>query len=459
MNVRDKRRVFLALEQLEQRWLPSTNHFVNGVLSISAPLGSLTLTQTASNTFTVVDSGAGASSPSYSGVSNILIDSGNGTHNTTINLGSGGVAFTYAGSLTINQHNGNDAVTINGTDPINVGGTGSILGNTTILTGTGNDTVALGPTNTNNLTFGGNLTLVNSSGVESVSLAGNENIVVGGNLTVTSAATIVQGGGLLNVGGTATFQDGALASGTSLLLQPGFSAKNLYVTGGQGADSVNLTAIGVNGTTAISLGQGNDTTQITGNTFNGSFSYTSGADADSVLVYGTAFNGTTRFNLGGGNDTLNLGNTPTTTSFVNGNLSITHGSGNASITVGAEITVSGNLSIQQGNGNDTIAVVNSPFGTFSLSTGNGNDSVTLGSALNWRQQWELDHQLQFRDWFQYVEPGERQRQHRRSLWLPQQPGEPTQQHAQPEQLGPAAVLSELLRGPNSKASGAASARR
>ncbi len=56
MNLRSKRRGFLALETLEDRWLPSTNVFANRVLAISRPLGNLTLTQKAPNTFTVADS-------------------------------------------------------------------------------------------------------------------------------------------------------------------------------------------------------------------------------------------------------------------------------------------------------------------------------------------------------------------------------------------------------------------
>jgi len=185
MNLRDKRRVFLNLEQLEDRSVPATIAFVNGTLSITNPTnapGNLTLTQTANSTFSV-NLGTGYSSPTFSRVSNILIDSGNGIHNTTIALGG----LTYTGNLFINQHNGSDSVGINN---------GSILGNTTIHTGTGNDSVLLG--NTGNDTFGGNVMLVNSSGNISIttgsdSVTFDSNLSIynlgNGNVSVTLAAT------------------------------------------------------------------------------------------------------------------------------------------------------------------------------------------------------------------------------------------------------------------------------
>jgi hypothetical protein len=373
-----KRRALLALEELETRWVPATLHFVNGTLSITnlvstgAPGLQIIQSPATANTFTVTD-GAGASSLTFTGVSNILVDAGNAQRDVTFE--SSGKFYT--GNLTINAHNGNDSITLNNTSTT----TGGIQGNTLIITGTGTDTVAIGPNTSNNLNFGGNLTLANALGVVSVSLAGNENTTVGGNLTITSAATVAQGGGVLTVLGSTSIQDAALPS-SKILLGAVFNTRNLYIAGGQGADSVTVLIAAVNGTTAISLGQGNDTCQIEGSLFNGPFRFTSGAGSDSVLVFGDAINGATSFNLGGGNDTLNLGTVGVFD--VNGDLSIQEGSGNDSIAVGAGATLFGNLTMSLGNGNDTV-VVNAPAaptGLFSLNAGNGNSSISLapGSA-------------------------------------------------------------------------------
>jgi len=367
MNLRDKRRVFLALEQLEDRWVPATISFYNGILSVTAPIGNLTLTQTSNNTFQIVDSG-GHSSPSYGPVSSILIDSGNGTHNTTIALGGN----IYTGNLVINQHNGADSVGINN---------GSVLGNTLIATGTGNDTVALA--GTASVTFGGNVTLVNSSGIASVNL-GATAVKIGGSLGITGAATVTQGASSVTVGGAFTIQDFPLTGSSTVTLGgASLTAKSLSITGGQGADSVSITnaTIGTSGfgSTQINLGQGNDTLNITGtNTFNGPFNFTSGVGSDSVNLGSASItiNGNASINTGQGNDTVTLGGP------VFGNLSLTNGSGNDSITVSGQVY--GNLFVSQGNGNDTITVSNapltSPFGTFYLNAGNGNDSITLGGA-------------------------------------------------------------------------------
>jgi hypothetical protein len=297
------RRVRLALEQLEERLVPSTNQFANGVLSLTAPLGDLTVTQTANNTFQVADS-LSSSSPTFSAVSNILIDSGDGTHNFALALGGN----IYNGNLVINLHNGSDSVMINN---------GSMRGNTTIATRTGNDTVCLG--NTGNLSVGGSMQLTNSSGAASLALAGGGNVSIAGKLSVTAVATVTQGAYSLTVGGPTTFQDAPLWGSSSVKLGgAAFVTAGLSIVGGPVADSVSLSSTTVNGPTAITLGAGQDTFNVTGtNTFNGNFSFVSGPGSDWVyLSAGTTINGSASLSTGTGP----LGDTLTIAATVNGPL-------------------------------------------------------------------------------------------------------------------------------------------
>jgi hypothetical protein len=313
MNLRKKRRVILALEPLEDRWLPSTNEFLNGTLSISRPLGNLTLTQTAQNTFTVADSGSSAGHTTFADVADIVISSGSGNHNTTIALGG----LVYDGSLVINELQGessvdHDSVSINN---------GVIQGQTTIDTGTGNNTVDLA--STASVAFNGDLQLVDTPGVLSVSLAATP-MRVGGSLSIIEAATIAQGASSLTVGGSTSIQNNILTGNSSITLGgSAFSTGSLHITGSPNANLLTLTntTVGTSGpgATSIALGNGNASFTTTGtNTFNGSFSYSEGAGTDSVSISaGSTFNASASFNMGSGNDTLGMAGT------VHGQLTIT----------------------------------------------------------------------------------------------------------------------------------------
>src|SRR5690242_1956483 len=111
--MRQKNRVPLYLEALEDRWVPATVRFINGTLFISNPLvtggsASLTVTQTANNTFQVKD---GATTlGTYAGVGNINITGSNAKDNVTVNLAT----FVYGGNLFVNTGNGNDTVVLTG---------------------------------------------------------------------------------------------------------------------------------------------------------------------------------------------------------------------------------------------------------------------------------------------------------------------------------------------------------
>src|SRR5689334_18869983 len=110
--MKSKRRARLAVEQLEQRWVPASVRFISGGLYISPSTGepalNLTVTQTAPNTFSVKD---GASSlGTYAGVGSLNITGANGADTITVNLNGN----TFTGSLLASTGNGNDSVTVQG---------------------------------------------------------------------------------------------------------------------------------------------------------------------------------------------------------------------------------------------------------------------------------------------------------------------------------------------------------
>ena len=76
------------LEVLEDRWVPATISYYNGLLSITGQTNLLAITQTATpNTFTVKD-GTTGSTTTYSDVSNILASTpNNGGSTVNVNLG------------------------------------------------------------------------------------------------------------------------------------------------------------------------------------------------------------------------------------------------------------------------------------------------------------------------------------------------------------------------------------
>jgi len=381
-----KRRAFLALEELESRWVPATIHFGNGTLSITnlvstgapGPTTTLTILQSAAtaNTFSVFD-GTGASTFTFAGVSNVLVDTGNGRHNVTFDS-NGSV---YTGNLTINAHNGNDLILV-----VNSAGSGGILGSTTVLTSTGNDTIAIGNFGGTAMTFGGNVVGVNGSLTQIGNLVKVGTTSILGSLSITDAQQILLTEDLAQVRGGTSLQDGGIGASTIHISGPTTFGKFLNITGGATSSApLNLagfSGITVNGSTNITQGTGNDTFSIANaSTFNGNFNYTElGSGSDSVsIVTGQTFDGNASFNLGNGTDTFTMAGT---TSTINGNLSIQAGNGNDSITTGA--AVFGNLFMQLGNGNDTVAVNSTAAlgGLFSLNAGNGNSSVSLtpGSA-------------------------------------------------------------------------------
>ncbi len=398
MNLRDKRRVFLAVEQLEDRWVPARIAYANGVLAItnltSVTPAALTIQQSATtpNTFSVTD-GTGTSTFTFSGVSTIVVDAGNAAHTVLMNT-NGSI---YTGNFVLNAHNGNDSISIT-----NSTGTGGILGNTTVVTGTGNDSVTIGGAGTS-MTFGGNITLANSSGTESVTIGGTAGTTtVLGQLSITDARNILLNANLVRVGGGVAIQDAGIGN-SSITLTAGAGAgtridRFLIISGGSAADSTTINGgiLTVNGNTIITMGQGNDTFTLSAtSTFNGNFLFNSGAGNDLVNVTPnggttTTFNGNVSFNLGSnGSDSLTLD----TATVINGSLGVIVGNGNDSLQLGS--TVFGNVALLLGNGNDTVnlspTVGNAPTGVVSIFAGNGSSSITLGTngAAAFQGAWNV----------------------------------------------------------------------
>src|SRR5262245_1117615 len=94
----------LAVEWLEDRWVPASVSYSAGVLSITTAFAeNVTITQTANNTFTVSPFTGGKPGP-YVGVNTINVTGSNGADSITIDLGSD--TLTYQGKIIVNAGNG-----------------------------------------------------------------------------------------------------------------------------------------------------------------------------------------------------------------------------------------------------------------------------------------------------------------------------------------------------------------
>lgn len=443
-----KRPHALAIETLEDRWVPATIHYVNGLLSItnitSVAPAALTVVQNSPNGFTVQD-GAGSSS-SFAGVSNIVIDMGNAKHNLNFDVNG----LTYTGNLTANSHNGSDSINVTNSSAT----AGGIQGNTILATGTGVDTVNLNfgddtvGGSTHAFLFGGNITVVNSNYnvlAPAAGAPGTEAFPSLFNFGNTSATTTV--GGSLNItgmssikvcpvtiGGTAqpdlikgglNIQDSMLSVGANVRIQesPGPVAtatlltinKGVNVNTGSGGDQINVESVVVNGNTnvnsgsnpvspaasdQISFGQVSIEAQNTTVVFNGNVtaSHQGGGTANVRFagapvsgIPATVVNGYVDVNLGGGNNSLQTDISPAPNTapgfIVNGNVLVNGGDGNNFINFAPGI--SGNITINLGNGNNTFNLLYAPTGTINWHSGNGNNGVNLLSNLS-GQTWNVN---------------------------------------------------------------------
>jgi hypothetical protein len=404
--------VRLAVEALEERWVPATISYNGSTLTISNPTvvsGStnLQVSQQASGLFQVTDNGRnnGLYNPS-----NIVIYGSNAPNRITGTLNDSAGHGVLRGSLSITGGNGNDTISVDGTV-----GTESILGGLSADGSNGNDDVAVGTViglqvrGTTQLSGGlGNDTVQLGGGASTTRFAGNLNLHSFQHMPLSTLGTnYTLGAGLRideqlnpNTSSTKPFAlNVTLPSGATV---PGA----LQVFGGIFNGTVSLRN-GTIGSLVTNLGQGNDSVNLTNETVNGNAALTFGPGDSSVTINGgTVINaarrsgGSLALNMGDGGNTYNLG-----PFIVYGNVTI---STPANATTGQNITFAGtvnpstvggtdgNLSVNLGNGNNTFTFAGSlPFaGVFSYDapppgghvTSTGNDTVVIdlhaGQLLN-----------------------------------------------------------------------------
>jgi hypothetical protein len=373
MNQREKRRALLALEQLENRWVPASVTFFNGNLVIGPSSGelamNLTVTQTGvANTFSVTDNGKTLGT--YTAVGNIFVTGTNGSDSVTLNLGT----TAYSGNFTANTGNGDDTV-----DVESGGAAGAILGNTLISQGLGNDQVFLNFLSSSSARFGGNITVVGTGAGNKVVIFGNgaAATTVGSNLTITGDSTVILPGGPIPnvIQGSLAVNDGVLGIPVKVVVAGVTINKNLTISTGQGNSTVSLGMDTVGGNAAITMGAGNDLVNVDDNVIGGNLSISATTGNDTIALNGPqTIGGNLSIGLGNGTDTIGIDSTTT----VGGDMHITLGNGNDGILDDA--TVNGNAFFSIGAGNDTVTIGNAPAGILSWSSGNGNDSVTLGDG-------------------------------------------------------------------------------
>ncbi len=361
--MRVKHRVRPLLETLEDRWVPATVRLTGSTLLVSSQNGPLTVTQTALNQFNVHDNATPGTS--YSNIASIVITGSNLSDSITLNFGT----FQYTGSLTLNTGNGNDVVTITGTGA-------AVQGNTTILTGLGNDTVNLNSTGAASFRFGGSVTIdATANGTKTLNF-GNATSpsTIGGSLTVLGFNTVnlgVSGASVPNVfGGSVTVQDGSLVIPVTVLGADGDSFNsNVTVNTGSNADVVRLRAVTVAGNTSINLG--NDTSPLQDFAYLGQFTlFPLSSQVPAVFA---------------------------------GSVSISQGTGMASVRVATALDIGGdfNLSLGEGNNNlvgDSIQPGFNISGSENITCGNGDNNLGLNCACGRQHQHQAGQQRRPRRW-------------------------------------------------------------
>ena len=398
--MRAKQRTLLSLEQLEERRTPATVQFVAGTLNVSPSPGepalTLLLQQTKANTFQVTDNGK--NDGTYGPVSNVNVTGGPGADSITFDVDG----LTYTGNLTINTGNGPSGITFDTVNITNSSGTaGRIGGNVSILTGTGTPLVNVGVAG--QLSIGGSVQISNPLAGGTL-LTGNSGAITqfGGNLNVSGFSNVELGDGEADtVGGSLTITNPNTT--VPVFVQIGDNMivnKNLSISEGNGADSIAIGQITVNGSTNVNVGSGADLIGVgietslggTSATFNGPVSVTAGSGNDLVATGPfVTINGNVTVNVGSGTDSIQLSPNPAvlgSSVSIFGNVNVTAGSGSDSVLVDAAL--SGNLSMNLGNGNDTVSVTTAPSGTFYLNAGNGASSVTLGTPAANSGSWFIN---------------------------------------------------------------------
>jgi hypothetical protein len=384
-NARSRRPVRLALEPLEDRWVPATVRFSGSTLMISNPTivgGSTSLTVTeGANGFTVMDQGK--SNGTYK-ASTILITGSNAPNSIAVLLNGTGLS----GNLSITGGNGNDTISVRGSTAND-----KISGSLTIAGGNRNCSFAVGDT-ANGLIVGGATQLYGGLGTDTVTL-GNATTPAKflGNLGLHAIAHAQLTATLSTLGTNYTLGSGLrideqlspTSSGTkSDFVNVTFNSAAQSVPGalqivdGFGSSTVAL-SLGTIGSLLTNLGQGSNSVSLgdgaNPETVKGSASLTFGTGDNTVTINGgTVINslatagGSLALNMGDGINVYNLSGSGGFT--VNGNMSITTP---ATATHGQVITFGGTVNSILGGGVD---------GNLTVNLGNGNNNFTFQGTIS-----------------------------------------------------------------------------
>ena len=401
-----KRPIRPMLEQLEDRFVPASIYYTDGILLVSNPLvqngmRSLTLTQTNNNQFQIQDGSVNLGT--YVAYTDIYIAGTGSADALTVNLGS----FTYSGSLLINAGNGNDTVSVtgaggmmegnltaihgNGNEAVNLNsstgaGALTVRGTTTIVTEAGNTTVSMGNANGSSQFLGA----VNITGADSVqfgaagygtasdSYSSNVNISLG--INYGRSLTFVQQDALT---GTTPDGDASITIGG-----------NLQITGGYQNNTVALGALTVAGNLQVNLGNanGNNYFEIADpdsgvTTVEGSLYYSGNNVQNVVSLENGVMQTNVNIQLGNGADSIAMEQpNPLTPASIGGSLFINKGNGSLDMQgpngLPIETPINGNFQLQAQN-----ADLNIPFdelgtvgGQINIRAGNGNDSISFTTA-------------------------------------------------------------------------------
>lgn len=249
----------------------------------------------------------------------------------------------FNSNLSFNMGNSNDVVNLVGANPI--------LGNVMIMGGRGNDTAVFSGA------AYGNVLLQDMLGTADTAVfGGGQGTQFLGNITTLGANIVV-------------FGANTTVNGRTTVLNINESSTSVAV------DSVTTT---FGGDVQIRTGSGNDTVVATGIYLGNLTVDVGGAILSNTVVLTGAVNGNASISGGTGADIFTVALTPGNA--VAGNLSLNAGDGDNSLNLAAG-DVSGNLSVQVGNGNNTY----SPFGmnvagSAQFHLGNGNNTLAFASG-------------------------------------------------------------------------------
>lgn len=401
----------LSVERLEVRDCPAlTLRLLPGSLNIlGTPTGTLTVLETAANTFQVQD---GATTiATFANVSNINIRlprrptdiditlNGNDlTGNLLMDLGFGDTSGppstinihggTVRGFVTMLIGSGNETYNLGtalggGIDALTVRGDVNAVAKTSAGIGLGNprDTLILDQGSTI-------LRDLRTTSVDSVLLV--DTTTVGRNLVINNALehTIPD----INLFGANIGQDVSVVGPTT-----GMTVTVLSLAPGVGTIGRNITVQGLGGNTQVALlnnptvggdirvstGVGNDFVLLQADV--GGNALVSTGEGDDLILFDT-------LGLVAGNLSINGGNGANTIfsdGTVSGDLSFLYGNGNNLITVNG--TVAGNMRFNLGNGANTVTAGQAPGGVLFWQSGNGTNTLTLGGAATaGNSQWNVN---------------------------------------------------------------------